>query len=128
VGGDLQFASIWRRAVLEKVKHSVRFGTRVEFGGISGIIGGVRYWGSSMRVVKAIAIVVIGPVLGVLIGSFLGALALRPDPNFVANGGHAAPGDGFLIIGYVLVSLLISIPSSVLLAGIVLFRKPKAQG
>jgi hypothetical protein len=81
----------------------------------------------SMRIVKAVAIVLIGPALGILIAFFLGALTLPPDLNFAANGGHAAPGDGFLVMGYMVFSLMISIPSSVLLAGIVLFRKPKDQ-
>jgi hypothetical protein len=52
---------------------------------------------------------------------------LPPDPNFVANGGHASPGDGFLILPYLFTSLVVSIPVSILLAGVVLFRKPKAQ-
>jgi hypothetical protein len=81
-----------------------------------------------MKAAQAIAIVVIGPLLGVLVAFFFGILALPPDPNFAANGGHAAPGDGFLLIGYVFASLLISVPLSILLAGIILFRKPKSQG
>lgn len=80
-----------------------------------------------MKIVKAIAVLLIGPLLGIMIALILGALALPPDPNFVANGGHGAPGDGFLIMGYILVSLLVSVPLSILLAGIVLFRKPKLE-
>jgi hypothetical protein len=66
-------------------------------------------------------------MFGTSVAGFLGGIALPPDPKFVANGGHAAPGDGFLIIGYVVISLLISIPLSILFAGIVLFRKPKPK-
>jgi hypothetical protein len=80
-----------------------------------------------MKIVKALAILLVGPLLGVLVGFFLGSLAPPPDPNLVSNGGHAAPGDGFLIMGYMFVSLLVSVPLSNLLAGIVLFRKPRPQ-
>jgi len=75
-----------------------------------------------MRIVKAIAIVLIGPLLGILVAFVLAILALPPDPNFIKNGGHGSPGDGFLIILYVLISLAISIPLSLLLAGIFWFR------
>jgi hypothetical protein len=54
-----------------------------------------------MKVLKAISILVIGPILGILVAFFLGVLALPADPNFVANGGHAAPGDGFLTMGLI---------------------------
>lgn len=49
---------------------------------------------------KALALLVIGPVLGVFVGFLVGALVLPDDPNFVANGGHASPGDGFLVLGF----------------------------
>lgn len=80
-----------------------------------------------MKILKALAILLFGPLLGLFAAFFLGAVTLPPDPNFVANGGHAAPGDGFVILPFVLVSLLISIPSSVFLAGAVLFRSPKPR-
>jgi hypothetical protein len=80
-----------------------------------------------MKLLKAIAILLLGPLLGTLVAFFLGAVASPPGPNFAANGGHGSPGDGFLIIGFVVVSLLISVPVSIWLAGVVLFRKPKAQ-
>ena len=80
-----------------------------------------------MKFLKAIAILVFGPSLGIVFAFILGTLALPPDPNFVANGGHASPGDGFLILPYLFISLLISVPSSILLSGVVLFRKPKDQ-
>ena len=38
-----------------------------------------------------------------------------------------APGDGFLITGFVFCSLLFSVPLSLFLAGMVLFRKSKAR-
>lgn len=80
-----------------------------------------------MKVVKAIAILLIVPFLGLVVAVILGLLALPPDPNFVANGSHASPGDGFLLMFYIVASLVITVPLSVLLAGIVLFRKPKLQ-
>jgi hypothetical protein len=80
-----------------------------------------------MKVLKAAAILLIGPLVGFLIAFFLSAIALPPDPNFVANGGHAAPGDGFLVLGFMFVSLVISIPLSAVLAGFVLFLKPNNQ-
>jgi hypothetical protein len=79
-----------------------------------------------MKFLKAIAILVFGPSVSYSL-SFWGALPLPPDPNFVANGGHASPGDGFLILPYLFISLLVSVPLSILLAGLVLFRKPKDQ-
>ncbi len=60
-----------------------------------------------MKALKAIAIVLGGPLAGIFVAFVLGALSLRPDPNFA---GHGSPGDGFLVIGYVLVSLLITVP------------------
>jgi len=78
-----------------------------------------------MKFLKAIAILVFGPSLGIVLSFILGALP--PDPNFVANGGHASPGDRFLILPYLFTSLLVSVPLSILLAGVVLFRKPKDQ-
>jgi hypothetical protein len=74
------------------------------------------------RALGAVGILVCGPLLGILIALLLAALSLPPDPNFETNGGHAAPGDGFLIIGYVLVSLVISVPVS-LAAAVSIFRQ-----
>jgi hypothetical protein len=78
-----------------------------------------------MRVITALAILVGGPILGILIAVVVSGFSLPPDPNFASNGGHAAPGDGFLVLGYVFVSLLLSVPLSILGAGVVLFRKKK---
>jgi hypothetical protein len=46
-----------------------------------------------MKILKVIAVVLIGPIVGLLLGFFLGSLFLSPDPT-----GHGAPGDGFLLI------------------------------
>jgi hypothetical protein len=80
-----------------------------------------------MKYLKAIAILLFGPLLGIVLAFILGALAVPPDPNFPASGGHASPGDGFGIMGLISLSLLISVPVSVFLAAVILFRKPKAQ-
>jgi len=76
-----------------------------------------------MKVVKAIAIVFTIPAIGIIVACVLGALTIRLNPKFDAI--HSTPGDGILIMLFVLVSLIISVPSAVLLAGSVLFRKPK---
>ncbi len=80
-----------------------------------------------MKFLKAIVILVFGPLIGIVFALILGSLALPSDPNFVANGGHASPGDGFLILPYLFISLLISVPSSILLAGVVLFASPRIK-
>jgi hypothetical protein len=80
-----------------------------------------------MKFLKGIAILIFGPLFGILVAFILGGLALPTNPNFVANGGHAAPGDGYLILPFLFICLLVSVPVSILLAGIVLFRKPKER-
>jgi hypothetical protein len=77
-----------------------------------------------MKIAKAAAILVLGPLLGILLGLIIGALAIPPDPNFVANGGHGSPGDGFLIMGCVAMGFAVSVFASIALAGSVL-RKPR---
>jgi len=77
------------------------------------------------KVLGAIAILLFGPLLGILIALLLAALSLPPDPNFVNNGGHAAPGDGFLVIMYVFISLAASVPLSIWGAVVILFRSSK---
>ena len=74
------------------------------------------------RVLGAIAALLFGPLLGVVIACVIAELSLPPDPNFVSNGGHASPGDGFLIIPCVFMSLVMSVPLSILAAGVILFR------
>jgi len=71
-----------------------------------------------MKIAEAIAILVVGPLLGVLVAFVLATFALPPQ---ALNGGRA-PGDGFLIMTYIFFSLFVSVPLSVLLAGVVLFR------
>jgi hypothetical protein len=78
------------------------------------------------KVLRAIAVLFIGPLLGILIAFLLAALSLRSDPNFLNNGGHAAPGDGFLAIIYALISLAASVPLSIWGALVILFRPSKA--
>ena len=80
-----------------------------------------------MKIVKATAILVFVPLLGVLLAFFVGAIALPPDPNFVNNGGHGAPGDGFAMMGFIFISLVISVPLSIWLALRVTFRKPSLK-
>jgi hypothetical protein len=80
-----------------------------------------------MRFLKAIAILLFSPLLGILVALFLGAVAMHPDPNFAANGGHASPGDGFGIMGFILLSLLVSVPVSIWRARVALFGKPQTQ-
>jgi len=79
-----------------------------------------------MKLLKVIAILLFGPLLGILVAFFVSALALPADPNVAANGGHASPGDGFGIMGFVLIGLLVSLPVSIWRAGVLFFGKPKA--
>ena len=64
-----------------------------------------------MKIFKVICIMLFGPVLGVGIAFLAEALLLPPDPS-----GRGAPGDGFLIIGFVGVGLVVGIVISLLLA------------
>ena len=80
------------------------------------------------KILGAIAALVFGPLLGAVIAFVVAELSLPADPNFVSNGGHAAPGDGFLIIPYVFISLVASVPISILAAGVILFRSNSETG
>jgi hypothetical protein len=80
-----------------------------------------------MKLLKAIAILIVGPLLGIVSGFIVGGLALPPDPNFATSGGHTAPGDGFAMLPYLFISFAASILMSVPAALWVLFRKPKDQ-
>jgi hypothetical protein len=80
-----------------------------------------------MKVVKALAILLFGPLFGILVALIVGSLQLRSNPLIAANGGHTAPGDGILIMLYVLISLVAAVPSSIAAAAWVLFRKRKGQ-
>jgi hypothetical protein len=68
-----------------------------------------------MKIAKAAAILVLGPLLGILLGLMVGALAFPSDPNFVANGSHGSPGDGFLIIGCAALGFIVSVFASIAL-------------
>jgi hypothetical protein len=57
------------------------------------------------------AILVIGPVLGVMFGLIVGGLLLPSDPA-----GRGAPGDGFLVILCTGIGLSVSVAGSVMLA------------
>ena len=78
-----------------------------------------------MKLLKAIAILIFGPLLCSVVAFIVVGLAWPPDPKFAANGGHGAPGDGFLILLCLFVSLVVSVPASVAGALWVLFHKPK---
>jgi len=78
-----------------------------------------------MKVVKAIAILILGPLCALIIAFVAGALTLRLDPKFAANGSHAAPGDGILIMLFLAISLLVSVPVSIAAALRVFPRKPR---
>jgi hypothetical protein len=80
------------------------------------------------KALGAIAVLLLGPVVGALIGLILALLAVAQDPHFAPHAGHAA-GDGLLIIMYVALSLVISIPLSIFGAGLLLFaRNGSMQG
>jgi hypothetical protein len=64
-----------------------------------------------MKIFKVICIMLFGPVLGMGIAFLVAALLLPPDPS-----GRGAPGDGFLIIGFVGVGLVVGGVISQLLA------------
>jgi len=71
------------------------------------------------RVATAIAILLFGPLLGMVAGGLLGAFSLAPG---YADGGRA-PGDGFLIILCIAAGLFVSFPLSAAKAGVMLFRQ-----
>ena len=80
-----------------------------------------------MKIAKAAAIFVLGPLLGVLLGLIVGAFATPPDPNFIANGSHGSPGDGFLIMGCAALGFVVSVFASVMLTWTVP-RKQRSAG
>ncbi len=80
-----------------------------------------------MKIAKAAAIMVLGPLLGILLGLVVGAFATTPDPKFVANGSHGAPGDGVLIVGCAALGFVVSAFVSIALTWTVL-RKPGSSG
>jgi hypothetical protein len=46
-----------------------------------------------MKIAKVLAIILIGPVIGLVLGFFVGSLFLTSNPS-----GQGSPGDGFLLI------------------------------
>ncbi|MGB2605795.1 MAG: hypothetical protein WBC78_19485 [Candidatus Sulfotelmatobacter sp.] len=74
-----------------------------------------------MKIAKVIGVLLVGPLLGILAGLVLGAFAIPAQ-----TAGGRAPGDGFLVMGYVFLGLFVSIPVSVALAGVVWFRSSAA--
>ena len=71
-----------------------------------------------MRIVKAIAIVLIGPLLGMLLAAILARFALPSD---------GPPGDGVLIIIYSLISLVASVPLSLSIAVVFWLRSGQVE-
>ena len=70
-----------------------------------------------MRIVKVIAVMLFGPSLGVIAGLFVGGITVKiinisQGHNDVFNRKHPAPGDGILIMMFIFVGLLASIPLS----------------
>jgi hypothetical protein len=80
-----------------------------------------------MRIAKAATILVLGPLIGVFLGFIIGALATPSDPNFVANGSHGSPGDGFLVMGLAALGFFASVPESIVLTRKVLRRPRSAE-
>lgn len=77
---------------------------------------------SCVKILKAFAILLGGPILGLFIALLLGVACMPSDPNFVANGGHVAPGDGIPVALLVLLSVIISVPT-IYFAVMVLLKK-----
>lgn len=80
-----------------------------------------------MKIGKVAAILVLGPLLGILLGLIVGVFATPSDPNFVAHGSHGSPGDGFIIMGCAALGFVVSIFVSIALTWTVL-RKPRSVG
>jgi hypothetical protein len=64
-----------------------------------------------MKVLKVVAVIVFGPLLGLALGFFLGGLFLSHDPT-----GRGSPGDGFLLLCTSGLGFAVSCLGSVLLA------------
>jgi hypothetical protein len=70
-----------------------------------------------VRVAKVIAVLIFGPILGLITGFVLGVVAM---PSQVP--GDRSPGDGFLIMGCIFVCVLLSVLGSAALAWKIWFR------
>ena len=86
----------------------------------------MRFATAMPKVLRAISILFLGPLMGILIAFALAAISLRNDPNIVANGGHTTPGDGILIMLYGFISLVVSIPLSIW-GAVVVWNRPSAE-
>jgi len=64
-----------------------------------------------MRILKVVGVLIAGPVFGLLLGLVVGSLLLPPDPS-----GSGSPGDGFLVMGCMVVGFAIFTLISVVLA------------
>jgi len=65
-----------------------------------------------VRVLRVIAVMLLGPLLGILAGFILGVIAM---PHQAAEGGRA-PGDGILVMAFIFLGLVVSIPLSIRLS------------
>jgi hypothetical protein len=75
-----------------------------------------------MKIVQIIAVILIGPTVGLILGFFLGSLFLPSDPT-----GHGAPGDGFLLILTAGVGFIVFFIGSALFAAKI-WRRSSGQG
>ena len=75
-----------------------------------------------MKIIKVIAVIVIGPAVGLVLGFFFGTLFLPSDAT-----GHGAPGDGFLLILTGGVGFIVFFIGSALFAGRI-WRRSSGQG
>jgi hypothetical protein len=75
-----------------------------------------------VRVLKVIGVLIVGPFLGLLVGSVVAAFFLPPDPT-----GRGAPGDGILILFWLGIGLVVSLPSSVLFARWIWHRSARLE-
>ena len=62
-----------------------------------------------MKTVKVLAVMLLGPLSGILIGFVVSLFMLPAEPSGVVG---RSPGHGFLIIGFVSLGFLISLPVS----------------
>lgn len=79
------------------------------------------------KLLGAAAVLLVGPFIGVLIGLILAMLSLVSDPAFFRDGGHASLAGGILILLYIAISLVISVPMSIFGAGLLLFGSRNEQ-
>lgn len=73
--------------------------------------------GFFVRLAKVVAVLICGPLLGMVIGIVVGVAAMPPQVP-----GDRSPGDGIVIIGCILVCVLLSVFASAALAWRIWFR------